>query len=105
MKAVFIQLLQQLGTQVFGPTAFKTHCRAMEKGDIKIPESDLRAGTHRLFQINRMLPYLGTYAKEYLLPELNKIIVESLPMLAQRKYLEEGGDNLEDQADILEMMT
>ncbi len=105
MKTIFIQLLQQLGTQVFGPKAFKTQCRAMEKGDIKIPESDLRAGTHRLFQINRMLPYLGTYAEEYLLSELNKIIVKSLPMLAQRKYLEEGGDDLEDQADILEMMT
>ena len=105
MKAIFIQLLQRLGTQVFGPTAFKTQCRAMEKGDIKIPEGDLRAGTHRLFQINRLLPYLGIYGEEYSLTELNKIIVKSLPLMAQRKYLEEGGDDLEDQADILEMMT
>ena len=65
MKAIFIQLLQRLGTQVFGPTAFKTQCRAMEKGDIKIPEGDLRAGTHRLFQINCLLPYLGIYGEKY----------------------------------------
>jgi hypothetical protein len=65
MKAIFIQLLQRLGTQVFGPTTFKTQCRAMEKGDIKLPEGDLRAGTHRLFQINRLLPYLGIYGEEY----------------------------------------
>ncbi len=105
MKAIFIQLLQRLGTQIFGPMAFKTQCRAMEKGNIKIPKSDLRAGTHRMFQINRLLPYLGIYGEEYLLTELNKIIVKSLPTMAQQKYLEEGGDDLEDQADILEMMT
>jgi hypothetical protein len=105
MKATFIQLLQRLGTQIFGPTTFKTQCRAMEKGDIKIPEGDLRAGTHQMFQINRFLPYLGIYGEEYLLTELNKIIVKSLPTMAQRKYLIEGGNDLEDQADILEMMT
>ena len=31
MKAVFLQLLQRLGTQVLGPAAFKMQCRAMEK--------------------------------------------------------------------------
>ncbi len=100
-KVFFLQLLKQLGTQIFGPTAFKTQCRAMEQGDIEIPESDLRAGTHQMFQINRLLPFLGFYAEEYSLAELNKIIVKSLPIMAQRKYLEDGGDDLEDQADIL----
>ena len=105
MKAIFISLMQQLATQVFGPTAFKTQCRLMENGDIKIPENDLRAGTYRIFQINRLLPYLGIYATEYSTIELNKIIVKSLPAMAKRKYLVDGGDDLEDQADILELMT
>ena len=75
MKAVFTQLLQRLGQQVFGPTAFKTQCRAMENGDIKISESELRAGAYRMFQINQALPYLGIYAREYTVDELNKIIL------------------------------
>jgi hypothetical protein len=54
-------------------------CRAMEKGDLEITKADLRAGTHRLLQINRLLPFLGIYAEEYSLIELNKIIVKSLP--------------------------
>jgi hypothetical protein len=51
------------------------------------------------------LPYLGINATEYSTIELNKIIVKSLPAMAKRKYLVDGGDNLEDQADILELMT
>ncbi len=90
---------------MFGSSAFKTQCRAMENGDIKIPESNLRTGTYRLFQINRLLQYLGIYATKYSIVELNKIIVKSLPATARRKYMEDGGDDLEDQADILEMMT
>ena len=105
MRRQFIRLLQRLAAQVFGPTAFKTQCRAMENGDIKIPENDLRTGTYRFFQINRLLPYLGIYATEYTIIELNKIIVKSLPATARRKYLEDGGDDLDDQADILELMT
>ena len=104
MKAVFIQLLQRLGQQVFGPTAFKTQCRAMENGDMKIPEYELRSCTHRIFQINRLLPYLGIYAHTYSVGDLNKIIVKSLPATAQRKYIESGGDDLDDQADILKLM-
>ncbi len=82
-KAFSVQLFQLLGKQIFGPTAFKTQCRAMEKSNIKIPKNDLRAGTHRMFQINRLLPHLGIYAEEYSLTKLNKIIVKSLPITAQ----------------------
>lgn len=91
--------------QIFGPTAFKIQCRAMEKGDLKMPENDLHAGTHWLFQINCLLPYLGIYAEEYLLTKPNKIIVKSLPLKTQWKYLEDSGDDIRDQSDILEMMT
>jgi hypothetical protein len=77
----------------------------MEKGDLTIPKADFRAGTRRLFQINRLLPFLVIYGEEYLLIELNKIIVKSLSIMAQWKYLKEGSDDLKDQADILELMT
>lgn len=45
MKAVFMMYLRQFVMQIFGPTAFKTQCRAMENGEIRIPENDLRTGT------------------------------------------------------------
>ena len=65
MKAVFTQLLQRLGQQVFGPTAFTTQCLAIEHGDIKISESELRAGAYRMFQINRSLPYSRRAQQDY----------------------------------------
>jgi hypothetical protein len=37
----FIQQLQQLGMQIFVPMAFKMQCRAMDKGDIQIPNQTL----------------------------------------------------------------
>lgn len=105
MKDIFIQYLRELATQVLGPKAFKNQSRAMEDGELRIPENDLRTGTYRLFQINRLLPYIGIYARSYTIEELNKIIVKSLTPLAKRKYIELGGDDLDDQSDILELMT
>ena len=31
----------------------------MDKGKIRIPENNLRKGTERLFEINKLIPYLG----------------------------------------------
>ena len=50
----------------------------MEDGMLKIPENNLRVGTYRLIQINKMLPFLGLQAKSYDIGDLNKIIVKSL---------------------------
>ena len=52
-----------------------------------------------------MLPYLGIYATKYTITELKKIIVKSLTATTRRKYLEDSGDDLEDQSDIIELMT
>ena len=88
MKAA-TKLLQWLGQQVFRPTAYKTQCRAMENGEIKILESELRAGAYRMTTLH----------------ENQHIIVKSLPPLAMWKYIEGGGDDLKDQANILKFMT
>jgi hypothetical protein len=86
-KQEFIRLLKRLGSEAFGPKAFKNQCKAMESGMLKIPESNLRVGTYRLIQINKMLPYLGLQAKSYDIGDLNKIIVKSLsPKAMGRGY-------------------
>ena len=103
-KQNFIRLLQQLGLKAFGPKAFKDQCKAMDKGKIGIPENNLRKGTERLFKINKLLLYLGIYAQEYTIEETNKVIVKSLPPKVMVKYFGEGGDDLEDEDDILELM-
>ena len=103
-KENFIRLLQRLGLKTFGPKAYKDQCKAMDKGKIRIPENNLRKGTERLFEINKLIPYLGIYAREYTIEEMNKVIVESLPPKAMVKYVGEGGDDLEDEDDILELM-
>ena len=84
-KENFIRLLQRLGLKTFGPKAFKDQCKAMDKGKIRIPENNLRKGTERLFEINKLIPYLGIYAREYTVKEMNKVIVESLPPKAMVK--------------------
>jgi hypothetical protein len=89
-------MLQNLGSRTFGLKAFKQQCKVMENGSIKIPETSLRVGTYRLIQINQMLPYLGIGAKSYNAENLNKIIVKSLSPKAMQKYVEDGGDNLDD---------
>jgi hypothetical protein len=77
----------------------------MENGSIKIPETSLRVGTYRLIQINRMLPYLGIGAKSYDADNLNKIIVKSLSPKAMKKYVGDGGDDLDDINNILDLMS
>jgi hypothetical protein len=103
-KQNFVRLLQRLGLKAFGPKAFKDQCKAMDKGKIRIPENNLRKGTERLFEINKLLTHLGIYAREYTIEEMNKVIVESLPPKAMVKFVGEGGDDLEDEDDILELM-
>ena len=100
----FICLLQNLGLKSFSPKAFKDQCKSMDKGKIKIPENNMRKGTKRLFQINKLIVYLGIYAQKYTIKEMNKIFVKSLPPKAMVKYVSKGGDNLEDKHDILELM-
>ena len=79
-KEEFIRLLKQLAKKTFGPKAFKQQCKVMDDGKIKIPSnSTLRNGAQRSFQINSMLPYLGEFAREYTIEELNKVITKSLP--------------------------
>jgi hypothetical protein len=104
-KREFIRLLKQLGSATFSPKAFKNQCKAMENGILKIPESNLRVGTYRLIQINKMLPFLGLQAKSYDIGDLNKIIVKSLPLKAMGKYVGEEGDELDDMSDILDLMS
>jgi hypothetical protein len=77
----------------------------MKNGSIKIPKTSLRVGTYRLIQINRMLPYLGIGAKLYDAKNLNKIIVKSLSPKAMQKYVGDGGDNLDDINNILDLMS
>jgi len=104
-KREFIRLLKKLGSEAFGPKAFKNQCKAMESGMLKIPENNLRVGTYRLIQINKMLPYLGLQAKSYDIGDLNKIIVKSLSPKAMGKYVGEEGDELDDVSDILSLMS
>ncbi len=103
-KNEFMKMLQKLGMSTFGLKAFKNQCKAMEKGLIKIPENNLRNGTYPLIQINRMIPFLGTSARKYSIEDLNKIIVNSLTPKAMYKYMGEGGDDLDDQTDILDLI-
>ena len=77
----------------------------MENGSIKIPKTSLAIITYRLIQINRMLPFLGIRAKSYGVEDLNKIIVKSLSPKAMLKYVGDGGDELDDLTDILDMMS
>ncbi len=98
-------MLQNLGSRTFGPIAFKQQCKVMKNGSIKIPKTSLRVGTYRLIQINRMLPYLGIGAKLYDAKNLNKIIVKSLSPKAMQKYVGDGGDNLDDINNILDLMS
>ncbi len=77
----------------------------MENGNIKIPETNLCIGTYRLIQINQMLPYLGIGAKSYDVENLKKIIVKSLSPKAMQKYVGDGGDDLDNITDILDLMS
>ena len=105
-KEEFIRLLKQLAKKTFGPKAFKQQCKVMDDGKIKIPSnSTLRNGAQRFFQINLMLPYLGEFAREYTTEELNKIITKSLPPKAYGKYCGDGGDDLDDEDEILELLS
>ena len=45
------------------------------------------------------------HAHEYSIKELNKIIVKSLSPKAMCRYVGEGGDNLENKSNILELMS
>jgi hypothetical protein len=101
----FIQLIKKLGSATFGPKAFKNQCKAMESGMLKIPENNLRVGTYRLIQINKMLPFLGLQAKSYDIGDLNRIIVKSLPPKAMGKYVGDVGDELDNVSDILDLMS
>jgi hypothetical protein len=71
----------------FGPKAFTDQCKAMEKGKIKISESNLQKRTEWLFQINKIIINLGIYTHEQSIKELNKIIIESFPPKAMVKYI------------------
>jgi hypothetical protein len=78
----------------------------MDEGKIKIPSnSTLRNGAQQFFQINSMLPYLGEFAREYTIEELNKVITKSLPPKAYGKYCGDGGDDLDDEDEILELLS
>ena len=104
-KGKFIRMLQGLGSATFGPKAFKEQCKFMKDGKIKIPETNLRAGTNRLIQINKLLPYLGIGAKSFSIQDLNEIIVKSLPPKAYKKYVGDGGDELDDLTAIKDLMS
>ena len=104
-KARFLRMLQGLGQTTFGPKAFKQHCKVLEDGKIKIPETNNSIGTYRLIQINRMLPFLGIRAKSYDVEDVNKIIFKSLSPKAMLKYVRDSGDELDDLTDILDMMS
>jgi hypothetical protein len=52
-----------------------------------------------------MLPYLGEFAREYTIEELNKVITKSLPPKAYGKYCGDGGDDLDDEDEILELLS
>ena len=71
--------------QSFGPTAYKDQCKAMQKGKIKITENNLQKGTEWLFQINKLIIYLGIYTRKYSVEELNKII-EKWQFRIQARY-------------------
>ncbi len=60
----------------------------MESGIIKIPQNNLQSRTYQRIQINRLMPYLGIYAHQYTIKEMNKIIVKSLSPKAIQKYVE-----------------
>ena len=101
-----VRMLQKLGTKTFGPKAYKQQCKALDQGQIKIPTGiTLRNGAQRFFQINKLLPYLGTYAHEYDIEGLNKVITASLPPKAYGKYCGDGGNDLDDKDEILDLLS
>jgi hypothetical protein len=50
------------------------------------------------------MPYLGIYAQPYTTEELSKIIIKSLPAKAMKKYVGDGGDDLDIITNILDLM-
>ena len=105
-KDGFVRMLQKLGTKTFGPKAYKQQCKALDQGQIKIPTGiTLQNGAQRFFQINKLLPYLGTYAHEYDIEGLNKVITASLPPKAYGKYCGDGGDDLDNKDKILDLLS
>jgi len=105
-KDEFIRMLKKLGTKTFRPKAYKAQCKALDAGEIKNPPGvSLRNGAQRLFQINKLIPYLGIYAHEYDIEGLNKVITASLPPKAYRKYCRNGGDDLDDKDEILDLLS
>jgi hypothetical protein len=105
-RSEFVRLLQRLATKTFGTKAYKTQIKVMEAGKIKIPSNTtLRNGAQRFFQMNTMLPYLGELARELTVEELNKIITKSLPPKAYGKYCGDGGDDMDDEDEILDLLS
>jgi hypothetical protein len=80
MQEKFYKMLQKLGKENFGTWAYKKQVEAMEDGLLKLSEEkDLRDSIHRLFAINREIPYLGTGGEELSGQTLNKILIKILP--------------------------
>jgi hypothetical protein len=99
-------MLQKLGTKTFGPKACKQQCKALDQGQIKILTGiTLQNGAQQFFQINKLLPFLGTYAHEYDIEGLNKVITVSLLPKAYEKYCGDGGDDLDNKDEILDLLS
>ena len=103
MRGKFSQMLQKLGEETFGTRAYKKQIETMEDGKLKLPEDQpLRDSIDRLFAINREIPYLGTKGEKLSTRALNKIIVKTLPLRAMVEYVKLGGEDLDDEEEILE---
>jgi hypothetical protein len=50
-------------------------------------------------------PVPGEFAREYTIEELNKVITKNLPPKAYGKYCGDGGDDLDDKDEILELLS
>jgi hypothetical protein len=95
-------MLQKLGKENFGTWVYKKQAEVMEDRLLKLPEEqDLRDSVHRLFAVNRVIPYLGTGGEELSGKMLNKILTKILPSQAIIEYMRSGEEDLTDDEDIL----
>ena len=70
-----------------------------------MPGVTLQNGAQWFFHINKLIPFLEIYAQEYDIEWLNKVITACLPSKAYGKYCKDGGDNLDNKDEILDLLS
>ena len=105
IKAKMKKLLQKHAVLVIGRKAYEQQQDAMEEGMRKPKGMTLTAQVKRLFRINEDMMMLTEDGESYTQSQMaKKIIYKSLTGSARVKYVEKGGKNKNNKAEILEII-